>query len=122
MIAALPMYDHPETAVAHDRLWALIRDAAREQGLDAPAFLNRQLIPWNSWEHADLFLGQACNLPMRCGLRSRVTLVATFDYALPGLAAGYYNSLFVVRHGDDETLSAYADRRLAYNDEHSHSG
>ena len=41
MIAALPMYDRPENAWAHDALWARVRDGLRARGLAAPDALDR---------------------------------------------------------------------------------
>ena len=47
-IAALPMYDWPETRAAVDGEWARLRDALHERGIDAPerlARLNADLPP-----------------------------------------------------------------------------
>ncbi len=122
MIAALPMYDRPENAAAHDALWAAIRDAIHAAGHPAPATLNRDIGLLEGGTAPDLILGQACNLPMRTSLRDRVTYVATFDYGLPDLIPGYYHSLFVTRAGDATDLPTYASRRFAYNGDDSHSG
>jgi ABC-type phosphate/phosphonate transport system substrate-binding protein len=122
MIAALPMYDRPENAAAHDALWAAIRDALHASGHPAPVTLNRDIGLLEGWTAPDLVLGQACNLPMRTTLRDRVTYVATFDYGLPDVAPGYYQSLFVTRAGDATDLPTYATRRFAYNGDDSHSG
>lgn len=41
-VAALPMYDWPETRAETDAQWALIRDALRQRGVDAPETLARR--------------------------------------------------------------------------------
>ncbi len=116
------MYDRPENAAAHDALWACIRDALRRRGQPAPETLTRDLPTLAGWLHPALTLGQACNLPMRTTLLGRVAYVATFDYALPDTAPGYYFSHFVTRRGDSRQIAEHAHRRFAYNETDSHSG
>ena len=41
-IAALPMYDWPETRAETDAEWARIRDSLRAQGVDAPESVVRR--------------------------------------------------------------------------------
>ncbi|MGB8622547.1 MAG: PhnD/SsuA/transferrin family substrate-binding protein, partial [Paracoccaceae bacterium] len=123
MIAALPMYDRPENAAAHDRFWALIRDALRDSGVKAPDALTRGMDVWQGWLHPGLVLGQACGLPIRARLHDRVTLIGTADYGLADTPSGHYRSLFVVRADEpDEDIASYADRVFAYNEALSHSG
>lgn len=123
MIASLMMYDRPELAAAHGRLWAAIRAALHDVGIDAPEVLSQQVEAFHVWRHPDLVLSQTCGMPYRLALHDQVALVGTPDYGLEGCAPGYYRSALVVRaddpHGD---LAAYRTARLAYNQRHSQSG
>jgi len=123
MFAALPMYERPETAEAHDLLWSLIRDGLRGRGIDAPDALDRSLPHMEGWSRADLVLGQICNLPWRAVFRDRVTLIGAADFGLPDAAPGEYYSLFVLRV-DDLVCSLFdcAGYRFAYNEGLSNSG
>ncbi len=118
MIAALPMYDRPETAAANDRLWALIR---RHLGF-GPDRLTRGGDVWEIWQSPDLTLAQTCGYPYRARLCDKVTLIGAPDHALPDCPPGHYNSVFVTRSGDAARLPDYAGRRFAYNDAMSQSG
>ena len=124
MIAALPMYDRPETSAANDRLWALIRDGLRARGLPAPDTLRRgdaELFP--QWESPDLVLSQTCGFPYRAKLHGHVSLIGTPDYGVEGCPPGYYRSVFVARANDPrDTLAAFDGASLAYNDPMSQSG
>lgn len=122
MIAALPMYHRPETAAAHDALWALVRDGLRARGVAAPDALDREIGVWEGWRHAGLVLGQICSLPYRARLRGRVRLVGAADHGLPDAPPGHYYSVFVARLGEVDDPAAFAARRFAYNDALSHSG
>lgn len=123
MIASLPMYDRPETAAAHDALWALVRDGLRARGLPAPEALDRRIGLWAGWEHPDLVLGQTCGLPYRTRLHRRVELIGAFDYGLEDVPPGHYVSLFVVRADDPRNVpEAFARACFAYNSADSHSG
>jgi ABC-type phosphate/phosphonate transport system substrate-binding protein len=123
MYAALPMYDRPENAAAHDALWALIRDGLRAHGLSAPEALDRATHHMEGWARPDLVLGQICNLPLRAGFRDRVTAIAASDYGLPDTPPGHYHSVFVVR-ADDPARAPQdcAGYRFAYNEALSQSG
>ena len=118
MIAALPMYDRAETAEANDALWSAIR---ARLGF-GPATLTRAGDLWPLWQSPDLLLAQTCGLPFRAKLHSRVTLVGTPDYGLPGCPPGFYRSVFVARAGDKGDLAAFAARPFAYNEGLSQSG
>lgn len=122
MIASLAMYDWPELRAAHDRLWALIRDALAAQGIEAPARLTRNQSLWAAWESPDLILGQTCGMPYRTRLHGRVDLVATPDYALKDAPPGYYYSQFVVHADAPGDLGDFIDRTLAFNGQDSQSG
>jgi ABC-type phosphate/phosphonate transport system substrate-binding protein len=123
MFAALPMYDRPENAAAHDALWALIRDGFRARGIAAPEALDRAVGHMEGWGRADLVLGQICNLPYRALFRDRVTAIGAADYGLPDCPPGHYYSLFVVRADDPATdPAACAGYRFAFNEALSQSG
>lgn len=117
MIAALPMYDRPEIRPATDALWAAIRDALQDRGIDAPEGLTRTDDLWAIWRDPALILAQTCGLPFRARLHPAVGLVATPDYGLPGCAPGHYNSVVIAREATPP------DRpRIAINDPLSQSG
>lgn len=119
MIAALPMYDRPETAAANDGFWSAIR---RALGF-GPDRLTRDGDLWDIWQSDDLLLAQTCGLPYRARLHPHVTLVATPDYGLPGCPPGHYNSVLVVRRGSPaDHISAFEGGVLAYNEALSQSG
>jgi len=123
-IAALGMYDRAETMGANDRLWALLRDALRDLGQDAPDALTRgDLAYMQGWLSPDLLFSQTCSLPYRVKLAGQVKIIATPDYDLEGCPAGYYRSLYVARRSDGfTTLEDVAGLDFAYNEALSHSG
>lgn len=122
MIAALPMYDRPENAAAHDALWAGVRAGLAARGIDAPEMLDRDTGLWEGWTDPALVLGQTCGLPFRTRLHDRVTLIGNFDYGLPDTPPGHYRSLFVTRTDEPGDVADFATRRFAYNQGDSHSG
>lgn len=122
MIAALPMYDRPENAAAHDALWEATRDGLRASGCAAPERLSRGEDLWQVWTDPALVLGQTCGLPFRTRLHEQLTLIATLDYGLPDTPPGYYRSLFVTRAEETGEIADFASRRFAYNQPDSHSG
>lgn len=119
MIASLPMYDTVATAAAHDRLWALIRQALGH----GPERLHRGSDLWAVWRDPALLLSQTCGLPYRAKLRGAVALVGTPDYGVPGCPPGYYCSVIVVRrHDRRRRFHDFGQARLARNDALSQSG
>lgn len=124
MIAALGMYDRPETAAANDALWALIRDGLRARGMDAPEVLTRGAgAYWPAWESPDMLLSQTCGLPFRARLHEKVTLIGTPDYGVEGCAPGYYRSVLIARRDDPrQTEAAFSGASFAYNEPLSQSG
>ena len=119
MIAALGMYDRPETAAANDHFWQAIREGLGE----GPTSLTRDMDMWDIWQSPDLLFAQTCGMPYRTRLHGHVTLIGTPDYGLPGCPPGYYNSVFITRTSDgDTTLADYAGKTLAYNESGSQSG
>jgi len=97
VIAALPMYDRPETRRATDRFWGLIRTGLMARGIDAPETLTRGNDPWEAWQAPDLVLAQTCGLPYRARLHAQVTLIGSADFGLRGCPPGDYNSVILAR-------------------------
>lgn len=124
MIASLGMYDRAETAAANDRLWALVRDALRARGLDAPEALTRgEAAYWPAWTSPDLVVSQTCGYPFRARLKDSVTLIGAPDYRLEACPPGHYCSVIVARKDDPRAaLADFEPARLAYNDALSQSG
>lgn len=124
MIASLGMYELSGMAGANDRLWALIRDGLRAQGIAAPDGLTRgEGAYWDAWQSPDLVLSQTCGFPFRARLHDKVTLIGTPDYGLPGCPPGHYCSVFVARKDDPRvTLDQFDGTALAYNEPLSQSG
>lgn len=117
MIASLPMYDRPETAGAHDRLW----QGVRKQLGHGPPRLTRSPDLWEQWQSPDLLLSQTCGYPYRARLHDKVGLVGTpvYDIEAP---PGYYYSVFVARKSDQRELAGFRDAKFAYNEALSQSG
>jgi ABC-type phosphate/phosphonate transport system substrate-binding protein len=123
VIAALPMYDWPETRPATDRYWQELRRALAAEGVAAPKTLDRTTPPASVWEHPDLVLAQTCGLPYASHLRGRVTLIGAPDFAVPGCPSGFYRSAIVVRLEDPrDRLAAYRGEAFAFNERQSQSG
>lgn len=124
MHASLPMYDRPEMRAETDRFWTLTRDALRDRGIAAPDALTRDFSsPWDLWLSPDLLLSQTCGLPLRARLHDKVGLVATPDFALPGCAPGFYNSVLITRADHAETpVETLLRGRIAINEGLSQSG
>ena len=124
LIATLGMYDRPETMGAQDRFWALIRDALRDLGQDAPDGLTRgDMAYMQGWLSPNLLFSQTCSLPFRAKLSQKVHIIATPDYALPDCPAGQYRSVYIARRADGfDRLEDVAGLDFAYNEALSHSG
>ncbi|MBL9051120.1 MAG: PhnD/SsuA/transferrin family substrate-binding protein [Tabrizicola sp.] len=124
MIASLGMYDFGPLQGANDRLWRLVRDALRDQGIPAPETLTRgEAAYWPAWQSPDLILSQTCGYPFRARLHDKVTYVGTPDYGVEGCPAGHYCSVFVARADDPRrTLAEFDGARFAFNEPLSQSG
>ncbi|OAN70702.1 hypothetical protein A8B78_04420 [Jannaschia sp. EhC01] len=123
MIASLIMYQRPELAAAHDRLWQGIRARLQDTGIAAPEALDQDAEEFSVWRDPDLILSQTCGMPFRLWLHTHVALVGTPDYGLKGCAPGYYRSAIVVRADDPRgDIAAFRDARFAYNQTFSQSG
>lgn len=109
-VAALPMYDWPETRAETDALWATFRDGLRAAGVEAPETLARRnadlpavpggirdaagaviaadpaTLPPDEldfaalWRHPSLLLGQTCWGPMEVGLAGHVRVLGQPSY------------------------------------------
>ncbi len=137
MIVSLPMYDLPGGDYRVDEMWADIRDALRDMGIDAPNDLTRSGDPAADWARDDLLLSQTCGLPYRHHLHKRLTLVAAPAIWVPdvdgpqgntdgrptALPAGQYYSVIVAHKNDPRTqFQDFDGAKLAYNDPLSQSG
>jgi ABC-type phosphate/phosphonate transport system substrate-binding protein len=110
LIAALPMYDWPEVRGEVDAQWAMLRDAFRQKGIDAPRTIvrrNGDLPPMPGgigdaegrliapdpatlppdeldfhqlWLHPALLFAQTCWGPMELGLSKQVQVIGQPSY------------------------------------------
>ena len=118
MIAALGMYDRPETAAANDALWTAI-----QQNLGyGPDALTRDRDFWDIWRSPDLLLAQTCGLPYRAKLHDKVTLVGSPIYDIPDCPAGHYYSVLVALRTGADKLFEFDGCTFAYNEALSQSG
>jgi ABC-type phosphate/phosphonate transport system substrate-binding protein len=129
-IAALPMYDWPETRAETDAQWHRLRAALRAAGIDAPQRLTRRnadmpampggirgrdggvtapdpaTLPPDEfdfptlWRHPDLLLGQACWGPMEFGLAAEVEVVGQPRYDDIEGGQGIFYSSALAMRGD----------------------
>jgi len=124
LIAALPMYDFPELADAHDALWAGLARRLTEAGIEGvPTVLTRDLEAHAVWRHPRLLLGQGCEYPLAKSFAAEIRFVATPRYRVPGCDGDRYRSAIVVRI--DDPVPGLADlrgRRCVVNEPDSNSG
>ena len=119
--AQLPMYDWPEVADPTDRLWALIRDAFRQSGIDAPDVLDRSLPPAETWLSPKLLLSQTCGLPLVADLSGKVNVLGSFAYQ--GIEpAGSYHSVIITHASNNQTSVYLEGKRVVINGDDSYSG
>jgi ABC-type phosphate/phosphonate transport system substrate-binding protein len=111
MIASLPMYDWPEVSDAVDRLWAAIRTALAEFGIDAPPSRSRAEASIDHWRDPSLLMSQTCGLPLRRHLADDVVVIGAFDHRLPDTAPGDYHSVVIV--GADHPATSLVELREA---------
>jgi ABC-type phosphate/phosphonate transport system substrate-binding protein len=122
-VAALPMYDFPEIAAAHDALWASIARGLRAHGLDAPERLERGRSLPALWRHPRLLFGQTCGYPYAKGLSGAVVLIATPEYAFSGCEGRSHSSFLVSRVSDARrSLEAFRGSVAAVNAFDSNTG
>jgi len=123
-VAALPMYDFPYVAQAHEALWQAIRSHLAMAGVgDLPDQLSRHQDATATWCDPRLLLGQACEYPLLETFGPFVRIVATPCYSAPGCEGRLYRSAIVVRASDPtEGLAGLRQRRCAVNSPDSNSG
>jgi len=123
-IAALPMYDFPDLAGAHDAWWLAVATRLGAAGVaDPPQHLNRELGHFDVWRHPRLLLGQACEYPLATSFHPFVRPLARPHYAAPGCEAGRYRSAIVVRREDPAAaLAELRGSRCVVNEPTSNSG
>lgn len=122
-VAALPMYDRPELADETDALWAALREAIRDAGIDAPDRLERRRSHRLVWAAPELVLAQTCGLPYVSALHHRVGLVGAPSYRIEGCPPGHYRSALIVgREVRADHLGALLGCRAAINARDSQSG
>ena len=98
MIAALPMYDWPETRGQNDKLWATIAAQLHAANINAPASLMRNMDLMSQWLSPDLLLSQTCSYPLETSLKDKVRYVATPSYSAQGCEIpGHYRSVILMR-------------------------
>jgi ABC-type phosphate/phosphonate transport system substrate-binding protein len=115
MIAALQMYDWPETRQATDQWWAGL---AHHLGLDLP--LSRPDDFTGPWHRDDLIFAQTCGYPFTHVLKGRVQLVATPHYNADGCDGPDYCSIILAR--EKRPLGDYLGAVAAVNTPDSMSG
>jgi ABC-type phosphate/phosphonate transport system substrate-binding protein len=115
MIAALQMYDWPETRAATDRLWAGL---ARHLGVDLP--LSRPDDYTSPWFDEGLIFAQTCGYPFTHALKGQVKIVATPHYAADGCEGPNYCSFVFAR--EKRTLEDFRGSVAAVNSADSMSG
>jgi len=123
LIAALPMYDFPETAAANDALWAAMAITLRAAEIAAPDRLTRAVDPEARWDDPELLFGQTCGYPYVKALRRSAALIATPHYDFEGCAGATHRS-FIVRRREDERrrLGEFHGARAAINGRASNTG
>ncbi len=127
-VAALPMYN--VSASLRDDWATLIERTAQalRRGM-SPVMLDT-VDPGESpdalhafWRRDDVLLSQTCGYPLIRGLASRVQLIGTPRFVVPGCQQEAYSSAIVVRAKDGPaTLAACRGARVACNSPDSHSG
>jgi ABC-type phosphate/phosphonate transport system substrate-binding protein len=118
------MYDAPWVRAANDSLWAALRRALRDGGMeDVPEALDRDRDLRAIWHDPHLLLAQTCGYPLLTELAGAVRLVATPLYDVPGCDGPLYRSMVVVRADDAvRDVPGLRGRRCAMNGRDSNSG
>lgn len=105
-LAALPMYDWPETRGATDAAYAALR--AHVPALPPALTRPRDMRALEAlWRDPALLLAQACWGPIGRGLGAHVAVLAQPDYSdVPGGRGMFYRSAVVAREGNACALPA----------------
>jgi ABC-type phosphate/phosphonate transport system substrate-binding protein len=128
LLASLPMYDLPEVTVHTDLIWTAISTVLRNNGIDAPHELVRDIGSLaDHWLEAAVLLSHTCGYPAVTSLRDRVDIVGSWSTVVdePG-QPGWYRTVIVARENDQcaDDLRSYARTglRLCANGPDSLSG
>jgi ABC-type phosphate/phosphonate transport system substrate-binding protein len=122
-VAALPMYDFPWVADAHDALWSAVARRLDEAGFDAPPRLTRGCDLDALWRDSGLVLSQTCGYPYVSRLKDAVTLIATPQYSFPGCVGAAHLSFLVASKRDArDRLADFRGARAAINARDSNTG
>ena len=122
-LALMPLYDWPELHAYTDALWACIREAAREEGLDLPLSLDHRPQRLSAWMADEVVFSQLCGSPWFRRHQHQARYLATSNFNLGENAPGTYYSNIVVRSGADwASLEDLRAAKLAFNDDDSQSG
>lgn len=123
--AKMPLYDWPEFHDRTEQLWARIRLAARDEGLDLPEALDHTAQRLSAWMSDSLIFSQLCGSPWHRHHRLTARYLASSNFDLGDNDPGTYYSKIVVRADADwPSLQALvgASARFAFNDDDSQSG
>lgn len=135
MLAALPMYDWPETRTGTDAWWRRFRDLVGDAA-PLPEALSRpadEAALHALWRDPELIFAQTCWGPLKAGLLDHITVLAQPDFSpVEGGRGPWYRSAVIARRGEAATIpegpesrlpvAAMAGTRLAYNGPGSLSG
>ena len=123
-VAALPMYDLPETVQATDELWSAISKRLRAFGVEGvPDVLERGGDPRDVWNSQRLLFTQTCGFPLMHEFAGKLALVATPCYDAIGCEGPSYRSFIIVRADDRRaSFAEFVKAVVAINSEDSHSG
>ncbi len=125
MIAALDMYNWPESADVFHAFWRTVRDGLHHRGVDAPAALStRDENLADIAASGELLLGQICGITYaRANDEAlRFTNLGAFICHAEGLAPGQYCSVLITPKGHAPNLDAPSSLRAAINGYGSLSG
>jgi len=117
------MYDFDELRIATDALWGAIARGLGEEGIAAPAVLERGRALGEVWTDPLLLLAQTCGYPLVTALAGKVAVVATPRYRAAGCEGAWYRSAIIVRaNAPAACLADLRGHRCAVNGADSNSG